>query len=234
MASSDLKSALDLSSAVEAFWQYHHTFKRTLTYPLCDAIASESNADVSHFRIDRGLLDEATSRLLQCQRLLELAIPLQLEFLESIVDFEGQPLRSVQVTGLCRPENGGGDGVMFTECFYFMAFRFREVVRSLPGFESFEAVGVRDVRNRLLTHPKELYTNSFRFDLERGAILRSERQTHESTSVTDGGLVANVKQFRKAILLSAQRYLAGPSAYEPLTKRRTQGKARSRRPNEVG
>src|SRR5262245_55451662 len=38
---------------------------------------------------------------------------------------------------------------VYTEAFYWIAFRLRDVVRNIPGLGSFKSTGVRDVRNKL-------------------------------------------------------------------------------------
>ena len=42
-----------------------------------------------------------------------------------------------------------------TECFYWIAGRARTIIKLMPGLETFEAVGVRNVRNKLIEHPEK-------------------------------------------------------------------------------
>ena len=44
---------------------------------------------------------------------------------------------------------------LFTESFYWVAHRGAVAIRQLPGLRSFEATGVRDVRNNVLEHPEK-------------------------------------------------------------------------------
>lgn len=41
---------------------------------------------------------------------------------------------------------------LHTEMFYWIAWRMRGAIRAMPGLHSFEAVGVRKVRNHILEH----------------------------------------------------------------------------------
>ncbi|MGI8648414.1 MAG: hypothetical protein DLM55_12245 [Acidimicrobiales bacterium] len=57
---------------------------------------------------------------------------------------------------------------LFTESFYFVAWRLREVLNikddgnrfRLPGLGKIKAEGIRDIRNQLLQHPEKDYKNS--------------------------------------------------------------------------
>src|SRR5205823_9887311 len=72
---------------------------------------------------------------------------------------------------------------MHAESFYDFAFRARNVLRSLPGLESFEAVGVRNVRNKLLQHPEgkdsRVLGQGFAFRAEVGPAMRAIRSTDD-------------------------------------------------------
>jgi hypothetical protein len=44
---------------------------------------------------------------------------------------------------------------MYTEAFYYLAWRLRQVIRTLPGLKSFDALGIRLARNHLIEHPEK-------------------------------------------------------------------------------
>jgi hypothetical protein len=47
---------------------------------------------------------------------------------------------------------------LLAESFYYIAFRLRGAVRRLHGFATFDAKGVREVRNHLIEHPEKAGT----------------------------------------------------------------------------
>jgi len=98
-------------------------------------------------RGDPGLnwnqVEEALNRLAQMNRLLSIVIRLDAEsrqaigsILEYALHEEGKPPSPAlwhQTSAI------GQDAEMFAEAFYYFAFRFRELVRSIPGLQRFEA-----------------------------------------------------------------------------------------------
>ena len=101
--------------------------------------------------------------------------------------------------------------MVLTEAFYYCASRARQVIRKLPGLGSFEAIGVRDVRNKLLEHPEgkdsEVIENGFSVCFERGPIIKGVRRVDKVNVFPDAGLYPNCQEFvanLKAVLLSAQ------------------------------
>jgi hypothetical protein len=87
---------------------------------------------------------------------------------------------------------------IFVECFYYFAARTRSVVRQMPELKSFEAAGVRNVRNHLIEHPEKpasrVLSRSFGFGGPNGPILKALRESTE-TAHPDAGLYANAKEF---------------------------------------
>ena len=87
----------------------------------------------------------------------------------------------------------------FTEAFYWFAARVRSVIRSLPRLESFEAEGVRNVRNHLLEHPEGkssgVLINSFGYGLKQGPVIKALRYDHQRTVWPDAGLFVNASEF---------------------------------------
>lgn len=91
---------------------------------------------------------------------------------------------------------------MFTESFYSLAGRMRTALRSgsLPGLQSFECEGARNVRNKLLEHPEgkdsRVFGQSFGIGGEEGPILKVEREDDQEAIFPDAGLWANAKEIR--------------------------------------
>jgi hypothetical protein len=86
-----------------------------------------------------------------------------------------------------------------TESFYWQCGRFRNLARMLPGLKSFEAPGIRDVRNHLIEHPESkasgVTINSFGWHPERGPTIKSCRTVETVGVFPDAGLLANAKNF---------------------------------------
>ena len=88
---------------------------------------------------------------------------------------------------------------MLTEAFYYFAFRFREVVRRVPGFSKFEAVGIRDVRNHLIEHPEKtskVLDGSFKHGGVEGPVLKPIRSEAQKDVWLDRGLFVNAAEMR--------------------------------------
>lgn len=87
---------------------------------------------------------------------------------------------------------------LFTDAFYWIAWRLREVVRRLPGLKNFDPVGIRTVRNHLLEHPERHLsaTPSRELALSRrdGVILH--HRVSRDADVIDEGLVPNASELR--------------------------------------
>jgi hypothetical protein len=86
---------------------------------------------------------------------------------------------------------------LFTECFYFIAWRLREILRLLPGLTKFDAPGVRAVRNQLIEHPDpeaQSHLPAFQIDDKVGPMLKPFLR--EGSQPIDRGLWVNAEEFR--------------------------------------
>ena len=97
---------------------------------------------------------------------------------------------------------------LFTDAFYWIAWRLRDVVRRLPNLKNFDAVGIRTVRNHLVEHPeKNLSVTPVRdFVLSRteGVILRPDIVRNQDDPI-DEGLVANATELRDRLANALKR-----------------------------
>jgi hypothetical protein len=85
---------------------------------------------------------------------------------------------------------------LFTECFYFIAWRLREILL-LPGLTKFDAPRVRAVRNQLIEHPDpeaQSHLPAFQIDDKVGPMLKPFLR--EGSPPIDRGLCVNVEEFR--------------------------------------
>jgi hypothetical protein len=87
---------------------------------------------------------------------------------------------------------------MFMESFYYMAGRMRTAItksKPLPGLESFECAGARNVRNKLLEHAEgkdsQVYTQSVGFGGDEGPRLKANRPAEQENVFPDKGIEAN-------------------------------------------
>jgi len=103
---------------------------------------------------------------------------------------------------------------LFTESFYYLAGRLRTLLRHksrpLPGLETFECRGVRDVRNKLLEHAEgtdsQISIRSWGFSRESGPVLKAVRYDHQQHVFPDSGLFTNANEIKVNLdtLLRAQ------------------------------
>ena len=91
----------------------------------------------------------------------------------------------------------------FVESFYFIAWRMCSIFKhkrtdTLPHLNTFEAKGVRDVRNKLIQHPEgsQIFTQSFMCGGDQGPVLKNARPTGDLHEISDKGLWLNAKEFR--------------------------------------
>jgi len=92
----------------------------------------------------------------------------------------------------------------FTESFYYLAGRMRTILRHssepLPGLKSFECVGARDVRNKLLEHVEgsdsRVFTQSFGVGGDQGPTLKVKRPAGQEAIFPDAGLEANAAEIK--------------------------------------
>lgn len=105
---------------------------------------------------------------------------------------------------------------LLTESFYYVAGRARSLLRHkrtpVPGLESFECVGVRNVRNKLLEHPEgsdsQVFIQSWAWGNPRGPVLKAVRYGGQEEVFPDAGLYANAEQFRDNLASALRRTLA--------------------------
>jgi hypothetical protein len=102
---------------------------------------------------------------------------------------------------------------LYTECFYYVAGRARSILRTLPNLKSFDAQGVRNVRNHLIEHPEGkasgVLSRSFAFGGKHGPMVKAIRDSGE-TAFPDAGLFVNAREFAKnceSSLISALKAL---------------------------
>jgi hypothetical protein len=107
---------------------------------------------------------------------------------------------------------------LFTECFYYIAGRLRTLLQKsgpIPGLESFECKGARDVRNQLLEHVEgkhsQVFIQSFGFGKDNGPVLKAVRYAGQEGTFPDKGLYWNATEI-KEILESKLKKLLGDSA----------------------
>jgi hypothetical protein len=116
-------------------------------------------------------------------------------------------LRSSPITVSRSSESRTIDRLMFeietlTESFYYHAGRLRTLLRKgpLPGLESFECKGARNVRNKLREHPEgkdsRIFMQSFRIGGEESPTLKVDRAAGQETIFPDAGLWANAEEIK--------------------------------------
>jgi hypothetical protein len=166
---------------------------------------------------------EARRRIEQCRRLLQLAIAaqssahadLQVAMAPAPTDpnsdyakwVEGPEYRAWQQSlqtdsvraSVARSILTQTDLELYSESFYWIAFRARHALRAMPGFGSFEAEGVRDVRNKLLEHPEEkgsgVLWGGFAWGATQGPVIKAVRYENQAQIFPDAGLYVNADQF---------------------------------------
>ena len=89
---------------------------------------------------------------------------------------------------------------VLTEAFYYCAGRARTVLRDVyPGLGTFEAEGVRDVRNQLLEHPEgknsTVIENGTSFGFDCGPVIKGVRRADKVHIFPDKGLYINAQEF---------------------------------------
>jgi hypothetical protein len=89
---------------------------------------------------------------------------------------------------------------VLTDAFYYLAFRTRIALQSLPKLESFECVPVRDVRNHLLEHPEggnsNLVNLSFGWLRPGGPVIKPVRYAGQQGKFADIGLFSAAENFQ--------------------------------------
>ncbi len=92
---------------------------------------------------------------------------------------------------------------LFAESFYFVAWRICSIFKhkrtnTLPYLNTFEAKGIRDVRNSLIEHPEDsqIFRQSFMCGGDQGPVLKNARSAGDPYEICDKGLWVNAKEFR--------------------------------------
>ncbi len=176
-----------------------------------------------HPGFGRDEANEALKRLAQMSRLLT-----------TVTSLDGESRAIVaRISEYARHEQGeppspeawhrtseiGHDVEMLTEAFYYFAFRFREVIRSVPGFKKFEAVGIRDVRNHLIEHPErqsKVLSGSFQHGGSEGPVLKPIRPEAQQGIFVDRGLFVNAAEMHDDLMRRLSRLLASERASDEL------------------
>lgn len=175
--------------------------------------ARQKDASAIHFE----LAVEAVERLKQLDLLLTRVAVIQRHISTSrnlcIRDF----LLSIEATpvGLESADEGQviAEGFfharLYAETFYYLAFRFRQILTTknsatrkytFPNLKSFEATGVRDVRNHLLEHPERRTSQVFSRDHSLGGLDGPKLKIDTSgTDHVDRGLFVNAAEFKQSL-----------------------------------
>jgi hypothetical protein len=130
---------------------------------------------------------------------------LQLRFLLSKCQSLDQDINSL------RPASAGDRELMqrgldamdeqetYAETFYWIAWRCRQAIRQMPGLKSFDPVGIREVRNKLLEHPEAadsgVIFGGFGTGGEMGPVVKAMRYDDQKDLWKDRGLYVNAKEF---------------------------------------
>ncbi len=185
-------------------------------YRLADQLSgTDLNRDLAMEVRDRlVLMNDVIRRVIAAQQRLEASIARSQEaFRSHIVQLEeaGVPYESapapegVRATPeqLTQYQQAWRDIELFTEMFYHLGHRVRVIIRHkvqpLPHLGSFEASGVRDVRNHLLEHPEskdsQVFARSFGAGGANGPVVKSIRETGHEEVWPDQGLFFNAREF---------------------------------------
>jgi len=104
---------------------------------------------------------------------------------------------------------------IYTESFYHFSFRVRDLLRKYhPRFSSFEARGVRDVRNHLIIHPEgkkdsaKLFS-TFGFTVEPDVGPKIKGYIGPKEAAEDKGLFSNALEFNDNLSKLLRSVIAG-------------------------
>lgn len=107
---------------------------------------------------------------------------------------------------------------LYTESFYYLAFRFRQILTTptqpaggypLPLLHTFEAVGIRNVRNHLLEHPEGRISQKFSQDHSLGGTNGPQLKLDSTLSEhTDSGLFVNAAEFKQRLHTALDQAIA--------------------------
>jgi hypothetical protein len=88
----------------------------------------------------------------------------------------------------------------YAEAFYYFGHRATECLKTVDGFRRFRPIGVRDVRNHLIEHPKTASFRNFGFEGPEGVVVRPYRRVADPKLPDDRGLYANASEFVTQLL----------------------------------
>jgi hypothetical protein len=106
-----------------------------------------------------------------------------------------------------------GDQVeLYGEAFYFFAWRLKGALSQVPGFSTFDPVGVRDVRNHLIEHAegrkRGVMARSFMFNCPQGFVLKPHGGG--PGRVVDKGLYPNAEELLTDLLTRLRPLVTRP------------------------
>lgn len=100
------------------------------------------------------------------------------------------------------------------ECFYWIAGRTRTIIKKLPGLSSFEATGVRNVRNKLIEHPEKgdsgVVFGGFGWGGPNGPVVKAIRLEQQINIFPDKGLYLNAQEFFKNVQAVCEKAINTP------------------------
>jgi hypothetical protein len=102
---------------------------------------------------------------------------------------------------------------LLTEQFYWIAFRARSGIKRLPHLHGFEAVGVRNARNKLIEHndrdDSQVFNGGFAWGMAQGPTLAAARMDQQPQHWKDEGLFVNAINFASGLQAAIARTPAG-------------------------
>lgn len=106
----------------------------------------------------------------------------------------------------------GDELEVFTESFYLFAHRAWKAARTLPVLGTFEAVGVRDVRNKLIEHAEGkdsgVLMSSFGYGAPIGPVVKALRLREQVDRWPDKGLFVNANEFADNLTATIEKALS--------------------------
>lgn len=183
---------------------------------------------------DEHLASEARVRLCQVHELYNRLVRLEKDLLEGEMRADPPPsapgmakiiLHDVakpvcdQPDPPLRPFTSADEVRISLEAFYYNANRVRDLFQDgaggLPGLQTFEAAGVRDVRHHLVEHPtrnKGVKVMSIALGGPVGPQLKPMTWSKDPPGTLDNGLYANAREFCSALESSLLRALGAGAA----------------------
>lgn len=149
--------------------------------------------------LQRNLYFEAVKRLKQLEFLTQKIMAVESKLREQLdADLPQMIGRKVLPKGFFEKQNQfETENEIYTESFYYFAFRLRSIIKRLPGLKSFESKGIRDVRNHLIEHsdsPASELTNLGFGHGPNGPIVKPGRVMGQTDKFLDKGLYKNLEE----------------------------------------